>query len=219
MSKILIKSRKNVVRAGAQDAQPRIGPTLRDLRNARGLSMKELAETAGVSAGMISQIERGTANPSIKILDKLRTALGVPLSSLLEKPSSGLVRSNGSIKVTSNGTDPFFVRRFADRPKFNVGAVPLSKELLSPSGAEGMQFMVIHFPPLARSDDILVGPGLKAGVVLSGEVVITVDDVEATLGPGDSFQFDSSRPHGIRNAIDEESQVLWIMGTFRPAHF
>jgi len=192
---------------------PPVGTMLRTVRKARGLSMKELSALAGVSGGMISQIERGTANPSIKILDRLRTALHIPLSALIETP--GPTRA---VALQETGSAEF-VRRAADRPRFNVGSAPLLKELLSPSGMEGMQFMIIHFPPYAPPEDVVVGPGQKAGLVLEGQVQLVVDARDVTLYPGDSFQFDSTRPHSIRNDTDRGASVLWIMGSFRQTHF
>ena len=52
-----------------------VGARLRALRNARGLSVNELALRAGVSVGTVSQVERNKANPSVRILERLRQAL------------------------------------------------------------------------------------------------------------------------------------------------
>jgi len=60
-----------------------VGQRLRHLRRAQHLSLKTLAAQAEVSVGMISQIERDQVNPSIRVLEKLRIALHVPLSALL----------------------------------------------------------------------------------------------------------------------------------------
>lgn len=197
----------------------KIGKTLLATRKDKHLSISELAKRSGVSAGMISQIERELANPSIRILEKLRTALGIPLSALLEggkqlPPTS----ANNGVKGKGALKDPYFVRREKDRPQFNVGTAPLYKELLSPSGADGMQFMIIEFPPHSKSDDIAIGVGLKAGLVLEGQLHLNVDGELAILDVGDSFQFDSSRPHGVGNQQSYPCRVLWIMGTLRPVH-
>ena len=61
-----------------------LGQRLRILWRSAGLSLSELAQRAGVSVGMISQIERNLANPSVRILERLRVALNVPLTTLLE---------------------------------------------------------------------------------------------------------------------------------------
>jgi len=164
---------------------------------------------ADVSSGMISQIERGMANPSLKVLEKLRTALQVPLSTLIE----------ARLADQEDARNPGFVRRLAERPTFTVGPAPLMKEMLSPAGIEGMQLMIIHFPPHADPVDVVLGHGQKGGLVLSGEVRLMVDGEETALYEGDSFQFDSMLEHSIRNDTDHQASVLWVMGPFRQAHF
>lgn len=182
---------------------------LRALRQQRGLSVNSLAKMSNVSAGMISQIERNRANPSLKILEKLRTALQVPLSALIESET---------VVQDSPGTEARYVRRADERPIFKVGRAPLVKELLSPLGVEGMQFMVIHMPPRSESEEVIIGPGQKAGLVLKGELVLVVDGQEMVLREGDSFQFESTVSHGIVNRSDEGTDILWIMASFSVIH-
>jgi transcriptional regulator with XRE-family HTH domain len=179
--------------------QVAIGQRLRELRLAREMSIGDLASRAVVSAGIISQIERGQANPSLKTLERIRTALGVNLWALLEPT-----------KQQSNG-DPGFVRRAADRVKITVGSHRLLKELLSPSSELNLRFMVITFPPLVRNTEVVLGVGEKAGLVLDGQVTLTIGDETALLNTGDSFQFDSSLPHQVVNPAEQEARVLWIM--------
>jgi transcriptional regulator with XRE-family HTH domain len=62
---------------------PRVGTTLAALRQQRGLSLDELSRQAGVSKSMLSQIERGQANPTVAVVWRLASALGVPLAELL----------------------------------------------------------------------------------------------------------------------------------------
>ena len=189
------------------ESQSRIGTKLKTLRQRKELSINELAKRSGVSAGMISQIEREIANPSVKILERLRIALHVPFSALLES------------NHVNDSSGPSFLRRGDLRPVFKVGRAPLTKELLSPSGAEGLQFMTISFPPGAGPEEVVRGPGQKAGVVLQGEVHLAVGSESAVLKANDSFQFDSSMPHSIRNDSNRQAKVLWIMAPVSPIHF
>ena len=72
---------------------PRVGVALAALRQRRGQSLDELSRQAGVSKSMLSQIERGQANPTVAVVWRLATALGVPLGELLgeEKVSAPLL--------------------------------------------------------------------------------------------------------------------------------
>jgi transcriptional regulator with XRE-family HTH domain len=180
-----------------------VGARLRALRLARHLSISSLAELAGVSTGMVSQIERDLSNPSVRLLERLRVALDVPLTALLEDDSTP-------------GPTQEFVRRASDRPHFTVGPNGLVKELLSPHGAHDLQFMLITIPPGSRSGEVLLGDGEKAGLVMRGRVTLRVADQAQVLAEGDSFQFSSRLPHQVENATDKDAQVLWIMNTRVP---
>jgi transcriptional regulator with XRE-family HTH domain len=182
-----------------------VGARLRALRTEQGLSVNELAMRAGVSVGTVSQVERNKANPSVRILERLRQALSVPLSALLEADDAA--------------SDPVvgdFVRKAAERPLFDVGNLGMQKELLSPHGDHDLKMMIILLPAGAGSDEVLVGVGEKAGLVLEGTIVLYVGDRRAVLHTGDSFQFKSTVPHSVRNESGEMARVLWVMNTRPP---
>lgn len=177
-----------------------IGERLRSLRGERNLTILDLAAKAGVSAGIISQIERGNSNPSMKTLQKLRAALGVNLWEFLE-------RGDG-VRETE---DPPFVRRAAQRPRIVVGETRLVKELLSPRNDENLRFMFVNLPPGGVSEDVLIGTGQKGGYVVHGRIELKVGERRTELSEGDSFQFRSDTPHLIANTSSEDAKVLWIM--------
>lgn len=175
-----------------------MGARVRAIRQMLGLSSAELALQAGLSVGVISQIERGQANPSLRTLERLRLALDVPLMVLLEGPGSA-------------GTEPAFVRRRHARPRLMVGNMGLGKEILSPPDSDGLRFMVITVPPGAQSEDVLTGPGQKAGLVLKGQISLMVRDEQVQIAEGDSFQFPSDVKHAFVNNTEQPAEVLWIM--------
>lgn len=176
-----------------------VGTRLRRLRTERSLTIAQLAEQAGVSSGMISQIERGTTNPSIKTLQRLRAALGVNLWEVL----------NQNVEAAPPHSD--FVLRRADRPRIVVGESRLVKELLSPRKDRNLRFMFITLPPGGISEDVIMGQGEKGGLVVEGRVQLTVGQEASDLGEGDSFQFPSSLPHSLSNPHAEPARVVWIM--------
>lgn len=176
-----------------------MGLRIRNLRHKRGMSVNVLAARAGVSSGIISQIERGKANPSLKTLERIRIALDVSLSAILESA------------VEMDPSSASFVRRASERPRFKVGPYPLLKEHLSPSVVKDLQFMIITFPPKSASADVVIGIGEKAGLVLGGQIRLVVGENESTLFEGDSFQFESDITHKVINDSTDEAKVLWIM--------
>lgn len=182
------------------DDNPRqIGDRLKVLRSQRGLSIMDLASKAGVSAGIISQIERGNSNPSVKTLQRIRAALGVNLWEFFAKEES------------RNPADGPFVRRKINQPQIVVGTSRIVKRLLSPQNDRNLRFMLLTIPPAGVSEDVLIGEGEKGGWVLSGRVELMVGEHVAELTEGDSFQFKADLPHKISNASNQDAEVLWIM--------
>lgn len=182
-----------------------IGRRLRALRGEHKLTIAELAARATVSAGIISQIERGSANPSIKTLQRLCDALDVNVWEFLD----GEKRSAAS-------EAPPFVRRRSRRPRMVLGDKGLTKELLSPQYAEELRFMFVTMPPGSATEEVLIGPGQKAGYVMAGTVELTVGEHSVLLEEGDSFQFASDVGHGLANRSDQEAKVLWIISALDP---
>jgi transcriptional regulator with XRE-family HTH domain len=185
---------------------PKLGQNLRTLRQTAGLSINQLAVRAAVSAGMISQIERNQANPSLKILERLRAALNVTLSALLEIPDSPQAPVNN------------VVRRLSERVPFKVGRAPVTKEILSPAGAEGLRFMTIRFPAKSSSAEVVRDPGQKAGLVLEGQVNLAIGAQLVEVKEGDSFQFDSTLDHSVHNVSDKDALLLWIIAPQGQTH-
>ncbi len=180
---------------------PRMGQTIRRLRQARNMTLQELAVASGVSVGMLSQVERDRANPSLRVLTQIRMALGVSVSALFED-------------AAPRPADPPFVRRADRRGWLELGY--LSKELLSPGTPDNLQFMILHVPPGGTSGgQPLSYPAEKGGMVLEGGLELTVKDTTVTLREGDSFLFDSLDPHSFRNPTGTTARVLWIIGAVR----
>lgn len=187
-----------------------LGERVRKLRNERNLTIAQLAERAELSSGLISQIERGRSNPSVRTLQRLRSALGVNLWAFLQ-PSE----SHATNDSTTSGA-PYFIRRKADRLKIVRGKSRISEELLSPRSDDQMRFMMITIPPGIESGDMLIGQGRKGGCVFSGRARLTVDGETGELEQGDAFQFPADVPHKIANPYDEPVVLIWIMSFLDP---
>lgn len=176
----------------------RVGLRLRALRAGHRLTIPALAAKAGLSAGLISQIERGQSNPSMKTIQRLAAALGVTLWSFIGE-------------AAADAAGPDFIRRRAQRPRIVVGKSRMVKELLSPRGEHGLRFMMVTLPAGGTAEEMLLGPGEKGGYVISGRVVLKVGERQAELAEGDSFQFDSLQPHSLANPTGADATLLWIM--------
>ncbi|WP_211100579.1 cupin domain-containing protein [Acuticoccus sediminis] len=178
---------------------PLVGSNIKRLRKERGLALTALSKLAQVSVGMLSQIERDAANPSLKVLTKIRFALDVPLAALFGEP-------------TETTDTPTFVRRGDSRPFLDFGPDRMVKELLSPGVARNLEMMILHIPPGGNSgDQPLKFVAEKGGVVLDGTLWLTVDGRTVRCNAGDSFQFDSDLEHSFGNDTESPCRVLWII--------
>jgi transcriptional regulator with XRE-family HTH domain len=194
---------QSTAETGVQDADRHtgnegVGSVVRRLRQEKGMTLKELAAASGVSVGMLSQIERKLANPSVRVLTGIRRALDAPVSVLFEEAERPQI-------------DHSFVRRVGKRPILDLGE--MRKELITHSGAHNTQIMILHIDPGASSGGQISYSAEKGGLVLSGEIELTVNNETALLRAGDGFAFDSALPHGFSNCGEETARVLWIIGS------
>jgi transcriptional regulator with XRE-family HTH domain len=181
-----------------RDAPRQIGQDIRGLRKARDMTLAALAETAGLSVGYLSLLERDLATPSIKALHAISRALGVTVSWFFEA---------GEVPAEERG---LVVRRNRRRRlDYSAGVVD---ELLSPTLTGSLELLASRFPPGASSgDEPYTHAGEEAGVVLRGRLELWVDGRVLRLEAGDSFGFASTLPHRYHNPGTEEAEVIWAI--------
>lgn len=181
------------------DADAQLGWRLRQIRQARRLSLKEVSDRAGVSLGLISQIERAISSPSIKALRAICEALDVPVSALFTDESLAFRDEKGVIV------------RHASRRRLDFNHKGMVKELLT-DAADGIQLMEVILEAGAGSGDQPYNhQGDEAGLVLKGRVSLWVDEKQYNLEEGDAFRFSSEIPHRFRNTGRSEARILWAV--------
>lgn len=172
---------------------------LGDLRRQHGLSLQQLADRADLSIGTISQVERGLSQPSLRTVRKLANAFGLPTAYFFDAGSGAAEAEDG------------IVIREGHRPVMSFDGTDMTAWMLSPQDLEGLQFMLVHLQPGAMSGRRnYEHSGLDLGFVLSGTLNLEVEDRFYVLGPGDSFCFDSRRPHRFENCGKSECIVVYI---------
>jgi transcriptional regulator with XRE-family HTH domain len=198
----LVESGRNVVappRSG-NDNQPmqddlRLGQKLKQFRLAMRLRLKEVAEAAECSEGMLSKLENGKVTPSIGLLHRLASVLGTNVSALFEQNQTGV--------VTRAGTRPNISQGDSQRQ--------ISLELLTPVPSPTLfQSAIYTIAPKARSDGKITHVGEDFGYVFEGQLELYLDDETHLLGPGDAFYFPSDRPHGYSNPGDTVTKLIWF---------
>ena len=177
----------------------RVGLKMKHTRLLKGLTLKQLAELAGCSESLLSRIENGNANPSIKMMHRVALALGMPVSGLFQE------------NVDSSDV----VMRHGERPTVGTDQVSRGKgsklEALIPSGRVNLLSGYINdIEPGGGSEGVLQHEGEEFGYVLDGEIELTVDNRSYQLREGDSFYFRSERPHSYINNRKKVARVLWV---------
>ena len=176
-----------------------VGSEIRSLRNARDITLQDLATSTGLSIGYLSQIERGISSPAVDTLHAISRALGVTISWFF-KPSDEQSTIERDIVVRAGQ------RR---RLKFNSG---ITDELLSPNLDRQLELLRCTFAPGATSGDAAYSHrGEETGIVISGRLEVWVGDKHFMLEEGDSFAFESHLPHRYRNPGRTKTVVIWAI--------
>lgn len=178
------------------DPRDHLGPNLRAIRLARGRTLAQVAQSAGISESWLSQIERGNSVPSIAILHNLASALGLAFHDLFQSPARSQLRP-----LTQD-----------ERPRINWGEGGAYKTLVTNRPDTAVDVFVGHFPPgSSTGSKYRHGDASEVLLVLSGTVVVSVGAQEFTMSAGSSLEYRTSTPHQAQNVSDSEASVLWIV--------
>lgn len=191
---------------------PWLGLRLREARAARGMSVRALGEAVGVSASMISQIETGKSRPSVSTLYAITTALEISVEDLFVPPADpgadAPERSAAPVRLKSGPAV-----RPEERSVLTLDS-GVTWELLGDLPGRPFDFLRMTYPPGAHSSvtgGLMRHAGCEYGLLLSGELVLTLGFEEFTLRAGDSVSFESSTPHGYRNEGAEPAVGVWFV--------
>lgn len=183
---------------GAAESASQLGTIVRSLRSASGLTLNALAAESGVSAGLLSQIERGNGNPSYSTLIKLAQALGVGVGEFFA------------------GQDPQPKRvelvRVDARRRLLLSEHDLIYELLTPS-MHGQLGMISAQVAAGWNNESapFQHEGEECVVVTEGKIVIVIGDERHELGVGDALTYDASLPHWYFNATELPAAFIGAM--------
>lgn len=177
-----------------------VGETLRLRRQMRGMSLKQVADPAGISVGMLSQVERGLASPSIKTLRAICATMDMPVNWLFHR--DGEQESEAAEYIVPRGA-----RRSLT---YHDGA--LTKELLTPDTQPKIQMLRFVLSPGASSGEPYCNAeGGKCGIVLAGTLGLELNGAEFTVGTGDSFAFPATMMVRFWAIGDEPCEVIWVV--------
>ena len=179
-----------------------IGSRVRALREHMGLSLRGLAERTGVSAPMLSQVERGDTSPTLAVATRIAAGLELTLSQLLR---------------LDEGEAVAIVRR-AKRRSGGPGADGHAYEIVTPPGPGQRAEVSVHAlgPGAATggpADPPMHEPGSReTALVIEGAVRLLIDDAAYELADGDSVTFDADLPHHFENpSADDDARFIAVV--------
>jgi XRE family transcriptional regulator, regulator of sulfur utilization len=178
-----------------------IGARVKALRESAGLSLRDLAERSGVSAPMLSQVERGETSPTLTVAVRIASGLDLRLSQLLRLDEGGSVtivrageRQRGGNKHRGHSFEVLTSAQPGQRAE-------LSRHTLAPGGATGAQ----DDPPMHE-------PGSReTALVEQGSLVLVCDGQRHELSAGDCVTFDADLPHHFENPTAADAAFLAVV--------
>jgi transcriptional regulator with XRE-family HTH domain len=164
-----------------------------------GLSLRDLAERSGVSAPMLSQVERGETSPTLAVAERMAGGLELSLSQLLrldEADGVSLVRASERRTGGARGH-----RYQVLTPPLPGQRAEVSLHTLRPGAATG-----------GPDDPPMHEPGSReTAVVAEGRLILVYGGDEHELRQGDSVTFDSDLPHHFENRGDEPARFYAVV--------
>jgi len=184
-----------------------IGARVKALRESSGLSLRDLTDRSGVSAPMLSQVERGETSPTLTVAARIAAGLELRLSQLLRLDESGAVtvvraaqRQRGGNKRRGHSFEVMTSSQPGQRAE-------LSRHTLAPGGATGAADGAD-----GEGGGPLHEPGSReTALVERGSVVLVCDGQRHKLGEGDCVTFDADLPHHFENPTAVEAAFLAVV--------
>jgi transcriptional regulator with XRE-family HTH domain len=215
---------------------PWLGRRIREERVRQGMSLRGLARAVGVSASMVSQIETAKAKPSVSTLYAITSALGISIEDLFTAPEAAPdgravapagPAAAGRWQAPPGGAPATVLEALGSMRGARLGPLVrpderrrltldsgVTWELLGELPGRTVDFLRITYPPggtSSSSGGLMRHPGCEYGVVLSGELILTLGFDEIHLHAGDSISFESTTPHRYRNDGTEPAVGIWFV--------
>jgi transcriptional regulator with XRE-family HTH domain len=176
-----------------------VGPRIRALREAMSLSLRDLADRSGVSAQMLSQVERGETSPTLAVATKIAAGLELTLSQLLRLDEGRHVAVSRAAGRRSSRRGGHSIEELT--PPLPGQRADVSLHVLEPGATTG-----------GAADPPMHEPGSReTTVVLVGELALIVEGERHELREGDSVTFDADLPHHFENEGTKPTRFIAVI--------
>ena len=172
-----------------------IGSRIKSIRLEKGILLKDLAKKCGISSSMLSQIEKGNANPSLNTLKSVAKVLEIPVFKFFLEPD----------------TEDYSINILKKSNRKVILANEITYEILSPEGTKQIECtkMILNKKYSESSSKPISHKGEEVAIVIKGKVKVTVGEENCEMEVGDSIQIPSFIPHKWTNVDDNESIVFF----------
>lgn len=179
-----------------------LGDKIRSFRLEKNRTITSLAEEIGVTASLISQIERNLSSPSVSTLKKIAQALDIKISNFFE--------------TDYNGNNIAVIRK-ENRKKLTLPQSHVLYELISPNFKKDLQVFIVELDIEGETSEILMGHGGdECNLIIGGTVEAILGGEKFILNDGDSIFYSGDIPHRFRNI---GATKITIISAISPAEF
>lgn len=180
-----------------------LGPLIRDLRRSRDMTLAAVAGAASLSVGHLSQVERGLSTPTIRQLQAIAAAMGVTIGWFFQADGK---------RGAADDDEADVVVRAGRRRRMAIRDGGIVDELLVPDLDGPLELLHCTLQPGVDSGpEAYSHDGAEAGLLLAGEMELFVDGKRYHLTAGDSFSFESTRPHRYRSIGAVPLRIVWAI--------
>jgi transcriptional regulator with XRE-family HTH domain len=192
-----------------------LGARLREAREARNMTLRELARRLGLSPSLISQVETGKSQPSISTLFAIVGELEIPVNEVVwEADPDGRDRGRRSRDVDAAWSHSP-VQRANERLSIHIDS-GVSWQRLTAHPDHDVDFLLLRYEPGGEStapESLMRHNGKEYGYILSGRLRVTIGFESYELRRGDSISFDCTEPHRLAAVGHEAVEAVWfVMG-------
>lgn len=184
-----------------------LGSEMRQVRKARQLTLRQVADETGISLSHLSAIERGATNPSLEVVHKVARALDIEADWFFaRRPGAGPMERAYVVRRPNRRNLNTLYREDTDE-------IGLTDALLSSSIAGRLLMGVAEYEPQSErpGHTIYQHEGEQHGLILEGELELTLGDEQITLRQGDSFSFPTEILHNAVNRSDRPAKLIWAI--------
>lgn len=179
-----------------------VGARLREIRQQFGLSQRQLADQAGVPHGQISMIETNKSSPSVASLRRILGGFGITMSEFFEPDATESSQVFFKPTELRDLTSQLYQGPEAMRSMLTLKQVGDAK-------SHGLQILQERYEAGADTGkDMIEHEASEGGIVISGELEVTVGNETRILKAGDAYLFNSRQPHRFRNVSDRAAEVI-----------